>query len=215
MANFKFVIDESGSFANDEKYLILGGVLFKESDQIVLEDYFNPIHQNYCSILNKNELKGSELKKLTLPILSHLGHKKEILPIAFIIDKENSFIFDKYNRLCFKYSKAIEWMIRRISDEKIIDMAKDKINIRIDNINLSETDKENFYSWLPNQLDCIEEIKEGDSRDYIALQLADIVVNSFSKNTGYSKNSIKNKLLNPVILFFLKDTEQIYIINNK
>ena len=211
MAKYKFIIDESGNFNNKEKYIIIGGVLFNINDQEELEKYFFPIHNNYCSILNKNELKGSELGKLSLPIISHIGHKKEIMPVVFIIDKEESFIFNKYDKLCFKYSKAIEWMVKKLDDNDIINLDVDELYIRIDNINLSDSDKINFYNWLPKNLICIKEIKEGDSKDFIALQLADVVVNSFSKNKVYDKGTIKNKLLNPIILFFLEETEKHYI----
>lgn len=214
MTEYKLLIDESGSFGNSEKYIILGGVLFKTSDEKALEEYFKPIHQKYCSILGVDELKGSKLGKLKLPMISHIGNKKEIVPIAFIIDKENSFIFDKYDRLCFKYSKAIEWMIKKLEDERIVNTNSDKIHIKIDNINLSKKDKNNFYNWLPTQLDCVKKLEVANSTDFIGLQLADIVANSFSKNRFCNKTDLKNTLLSPIIIFFLKETEEIYIIKD-
>ena len=120
------------------------------------------------------------------------------------------FIFRKYNKISFKYNKAIQHLIKKMIEDNLISN-KDELYIKIDNINLSEDENKNLEEWLPNNLDIVKEVVQDDSKRIISLQLADIIVNSFSKNAICKKSSPKVKMLNPKIYCFLDKTVKEYI----
>lgn len=88
----------------------------------------------------------------------------------------------------------------------------DELYIKIDNINLNRDETDNLTNWLPKNMSIVKEVKQGDSRDYIALQLADIIVNNFSKKTTCKLNSVRVKMLSPKIYCFLNKTVKEYFI---
>lgn len=212
MKIFELILDESGSFSNkDEKYLIIGGILFEQNKKNEIESYFKPIHKKYCEILEDNELKASKNKKLRLPLFSHIGMYKDIIPIVYVIDKNKAYVFEWYDKNSFKYNKAIEWLIKDMAYKGLINLDDDKIIVKFDNINLSNHEKHNFKNWLPSQLKCVISVEEIDSKNSMGIQMADYIVNSFSKNKFCSVNELGIKLLQPQIIFFLKTTENDYI----
>ena len=213
MAKYKLLIDESGTFYNEERYLIFGGVYFRLDDQQILEDEFVPLHKLICKSLNIKELHGSENKEIFNYICAPLGANNKIFPFVFVIDKERSFIFDKYNKKSFKYNKAIEWLIRRMIINSLFDETNDEIFITIDDINLNHEEKENLYNYLPSTLPCIKNVISEDSRKIICLQFADVIANHFSKKRKCNINDPKIKLLNPKIFCFLEETEKEYFIS--
>lgn len=212
MANYKLLLDESGSFSdNGEKYIIIGGVLFNEENQKELEKTFFPLHKLLCETFGCEELHGSENKKYFNYLCAVIGANEYLKPVIFVIDKQKSFIFNKYDKISFKYNKAIEWLIKKLLGCSLITI-NDRLYIKIDNINLNEKEKENLKNYLPHQFDFVYEITEADSKDVICLQLADIIVNQFSKNQKCKRSSEKLKLLNPEIFCFLEDTYEEYIM---
>lgn len=212
MANYKLLLDESGSFSNKkEKYIIIGGVLFNEEYQTELEKIFVPIHKLMCDVFKREELHGTENKKYFNYLCAVIGSNEYIEPVIFVIDKQKAFIFDKYDKISFKYNKAIEWFVLNLLANSLITFS-DNLYIKIDNINLNEKEKENLNNYLPNKFNFVCDITEADSKDVICLQLADIIVNHFSKNRKCKLSSEEIKLLKPSIFYFLPETYNDYII---
>lgn len=55
MSKYKLLLDESGSFDNkDEKYVIIGGVLFKEEYQLILLKVRKNLKNRFEIIFNFN-----------------------------------------------------------------------------------------------------------------------------------------------------------------
>ncbi len=213
MAQYKLFLDESGTFSkNGEKYLIIGGLYFDINNQKILEKEFLPIHTSLCNTFNCEELHGSEKKKIYNYLCTSIGANKDIMPVVFVIDKNESYIFDTYDLISYKYNKAIEWLIKQMIDEKLLNQEEDKIDIIIDNYNPSKVETNNSLNHLPSILSCVNSVKLVDSKDDIFLQFSDIIVNHFSKNKVCNKKSPDIQLLNPSIICFLKITEGEYII---
>lgn len=211
MSKYKLILDESGTFDNkNEKYIIIGGVLFEEIYQCELEKVFIPLHSHLCSVLGCDELHAAQKKELFNYVAPVIGSSQYIQPVVFVIDKEKCFIFRKYNKISFKYNKAIQHLIKKMIEDNLISN-KDELYIKIDNINLSEEENKNLEEWLPKNLDIVKEVVQDDSKRIISLQLADIIVNSFSKNAICKKSSTKVKMLNPQIYCFLDKTVKEYI----
>ena len=212
MAKYKLLLDESGSFYDKNKYIILGGVFFNLDNQEELEKEFVPLHELLCKVLEMKELHGAENKKIFDYICALLGSNNKIFPFVFVIDKEKSFIFDKYDKISFKYNKAIEWLIRRMVINGLFNEKTDEIFITIDDINLNSKEKANLYNHLPEKLPFIKEVKSEDSKKIICLQFADVIANHFSRNKKCNINDHNIKLLNPKIFCFLEETEKEYFI---
>lgn len=88
MSKYKLLLDESGSFDNkDEKYVIIGGVLFKEEYQPELEKIFVPLHTHLRNVLKCEELHATRNKELFDYLAPILGACEYITPIVFVIDK--------------------------------------------------------------------------------------------------------------------------------
>ncbi|MBE6152394.1 MAG: DUF3800 domain-containing protein [Firmicutes bacterium] len=211
MAVYKLLLDESGNFDNrNERYIIIGGVLFDEKNQEKLEKIFIPLHKHVCNVFGCKELHGSKNKELYKYVASIVGAIDEISPVIFVVDKKKSFIFDKYDKKSFKYNKAIEHLINKMLNDGLIKQ-KDKLYIKIDKINLNKLEQHNLHTYLPNQFDFVKEVVEEDSRNSICLQIADLIVNRFSKKTRCKLSSIEVKMLNPKIYCFLSETIDDYL----
>ncbi len=211
MAKYKLLLDESGSFDNaDERYLILGGVFFNEDDQQELEKIFMPLQRHICEVLKRTEMHGNDDKNLFKYIAPVIGSNHLICPIVFVIDKKESFIFSMYNKKSFKYNKAIEHLIQKMLDNNLISK-KDELHIIIDNINLNKDEKKNLASYLPRIYKFVTKVEESDSKVKVSLQLADVIVNRFSKKTKCKLSSTDMLLLNPTIYCFLSSTEHDYL----
>lgn len=203
MSKYKLLLDESGSFDNkDEKYVIIGGVLFKEEYQPELEKIFVPLHTHLRNVLKCEELHATRNKELFDYLAPILGACEYITPIVFVIDKKSSFIFDNYDHKSFKYNKAIQHLIKKMIKDGLVNN-DDELYIKIDNINLNRDETDNLTNWLPKNMSIVKEVKQGDSRDYIALQLADIIVNNFSKKNNLQTKFSKSKnVISKDLLFF-------------
>lgn len=211
MAVYKLLLDESGNFDNhDERYIIIGGVLFNEINQESLEKVFVPLHRHICSVFGYEELHGCKNKELYKYVASVVGSIDEIYPVIFVIDKKKSFIFDKYDKKSFKYNKAIEHLINKIINDGLINNT-DELYIKIDNINLNKAEQHNLHTYLPNLFSFVKEVIEEDSKKNICLQISDLIVNRFSKKTKCKPSSIEMKMLNPKIYCFLRETIDDYL----
>lgn len=211
MSKFMLMLDESGNFdSKDEKYIIIGGVLFEKKYQEKLEKIFVPLHRHLCKVLNCNELHATDNKKLFYYLSPIIGSNDYITSIVLIIDKKECFIFKKYNKKSFKYNKAIQHLIVKMIDDDLI-TKHDDLYIKIDNINLPNDEIENLEMWLPNNLNIVKKVEQADSKNIICLQLADIIVNKFSKKSICRRNSLEIKMLNPKIYCFLNSTINDYI----
>ena len=211
MARYKLLLDESGSFESlQEQYIIIGGVFFNEKDEKELEKIFVPLHQHLCNTLNIEELHGSKDKKLYNYIAPLIGSMDTIHPVVFVIDKKKSFIFSTYDKKSFKYNKAIEHLIRKLLYDDLITY-NDELSIKIDNINIKTDELDNLKYYLPATYSFVKSVSQEDSKNSICIQLADIIVNSFSKKTICKSTSTQIKLLNPKIYCFLPETVDDYI----
>ena len=211
MAVYKLLLDESGSFnGNDERYIIIGGIFFEEKFQDDFEKIFLPLHRHLCDVFNVDELHASENKEYYKYVAPIIGSIDNILPVIFVIDKQKSFIFRKYNEISFKYNKAIEHLIKRMLANNML-KETDELYIKIDNINLSDYSKKNLDYYLPNKYSFVKNIKQVDSKENICVQFADLIVNRFSKKTKCKKTCNDIKLLNPKIYCFLDETTNDYI----
>lgn len=108
MAVYKLLLDESGNFDNrNERYIIIGGVLFNKKHQEELEKVFVPLHKHVCDAYGYKELHGSENKELYKHIAPVVGCIDEIYPVVFVVDKKKSFIFDKYDKKALNIIKQL------------------------------------------------------------------------------------------------------------
>ena len=97
-------------------------------------------------------------------------------------------------------------------EDKLIDN-DDELIVKIDNISQNTYDIENLSTYLPKQFEFVKEVSQVDSKNSVCIQLADILVNKFSKKASSCEpNSIEMKLLNPKIYCFLKDTAKEYFV---
>lgn len=137
MSEYKLLLDESGSFSNkNEKYIIIGGLLFNTKYEKQLEERFRPIHLNLCETFSVKELHGVENKKYFNYLCVAIGSESQFLPVVMVIDKHKTYIFDTYEKISYKYNKAIEHLINHLLEDKYIKKT-DELYIRLDNINLS------------------------------------------------------------------------------
>lgn len=211
VARYKLLLDESGNFDSlIERYIIIGGLFFCEDDQEQLEKIFIPLHQHLCEVLKKPELHGSENKELYNYVAPIIGSLETIHSVVFVIDKHKTFIFRKYDKKSFKYNKAIEHLIQKMIDDKLITY-NDELIIKIDNINLNENELNNLNDYLPSKYSFVKKVTQEDSKDNICIQLSDLIVNRFSKKNFCKPSSTAIKLLNPKIYCFLSETFDDYI----
>ena len=64
MTKYKLLLDESGCFDNiDERYIIIGGLLFNEDNQDKLEEILTPIYKHLLYVYDCDELHGCENKE--------------------------------------------------------------------------------------------------------------------------------------------------------
>lgn len=214
MNEYYLLLDERGSFNNDEKYIVIGGVLFNKKDYSYLEKIFMPFHNNLCEVLKSDELHSCKIRKLKDYVLPLIGSIEEIKPVVLVIDKQETFIFDKYDKISFKYNKAIEHLVNKLVENDIIEPDA-KIMIKLDNINTSKIEQDNMKNYLKRNHKNVKSVEECDSKSLVCIQLADIIVNSFSTKQAISKNNIYIRLMKPSILYFLKNTEVNYIREEK
>lgn len=211
MAKYKLLLDESGSFDSlIERYIIIGGLFFCESDEKDLEQIFIPLHQHLCDVFNIDELHGSDNKELYNYVAPIIGSLDKIHPVIFVIDKYKTFIFRKYDKKSFKYNKAIEHLIQKMLEDGLL-TEKDELSIKIDNINLKESEISNLNDYLPLKFDMVKKVSQVDSKNNICIQMADLIVNRFSKKSICRPNNMPIKLLNPKIYCFLSETIDDYI----
>lgn len=133
-------------------------------------------------------------------------------PVIFVIDKYKTFIFRKYDKKSFKYNKAIEHLIQKMLDDELI-TNNDELYIKIDNINLKETEINNLNNYLLSMFNIVKSVNQEDSKSNIRIQMADLIVNRFSKKSFCKQNTIPIKLLNSKIYCFLSKTIDDYIKN--
>lgn len=211
MNKYRLVIDESESFSNEnEKYIIIGGLLCNEQKEKQLEDKFRPIHNNICKAFSVKELHGVENKKYFRYLCAAIGSEENLLPVVMVVDKQNSYIFDRYDKKSFKYNKAIEYLIYHLLEDNYIEN-NDELSIIIDNINLSSKETKNLSEYLPKTIKCVKKVEQRDSRECICLQLADVIVNRFSKKKNISRQDKEMVLLHPQIYTFLEETINEYV----
>lgn len=213
MAKYKLLLDESGNFDSlNERYIIIGGLFFCENDEKQLEKIFVPLHYHLCKVFGVEELHGSKNKELYNYVAPIIGSIDKIHPLIFVIDKYKTFIFKKYDKKSFKYNKAIEHLLQKMLDDKLIDH-DDELIIKIDNINLNKAEISNLDQYLPSNYPFVKQVIQEDSKNNICIQLADLIVNRFSKKSFCKPNSTPIKLLNPKIYCFLKETMEDYILD--
>lgn len=211
MAKYKLLLDESGSFDSlMERYIIIGGLLFCEENEKDLEQIFIPLHQHLCNVFNIDELHGADNKDLYNYVAPIIGSLDTLHPVIFVIDKYKTFIFRKYDKISFKYNKAIEHLIQKMLDDGLL-TGKDELYIKIDNINLKDAEIHNLNNYLPSTFDIVKSVNQEDSKNNICIQLADLIVNRFSKKSFCKPNTMPIKLLNPKIYCFLSETIDDYI----
>lgn len=131
-------------------------------------------------------------------------------PLIFVVDKYKTYIFKKYDKKSFKYNKAIEHLIQKMIEDNLISYT-DELIIKIDNIDLNESEVKNLDSYLPSKFGFIKKVKQEDSKNNICIQFADLIVNRFSKKNFCKKNTVPISLLNPTIYCFLSETKNDYI----
>ena len=89
----------------------------------------------------------------------------------------------------------------------------DELFIKIDNIDLKKTEIYNLNNYLPSTFDIVKRVSQEDSKNNICIQMADLIVNRFSKKSFCKPNAMPIKLLNPKIYCFLSETIDDYIKN--
>ena len=211
MAKYKLILDESGSFDSlMERYIIIGGLFFCEDSEEDLKQIFIPLHHHLCSVFDVEELHGADNKDLYNYVAPIIGSQDTLHPVIFVIDKCKTFIFRKYDKKSFKYNKAIEHLIQKMLDDNLL-TDEDELYIKIDNINLKETEIDNLSNYLPSMFDIVKNVSQEDSKNNIFIQMADLIVNRFSKKSFCKPNTMPIKLLNPKIYCFLSETIDDYI----
>lgn len=178
------VLDESGVIDSKhqlQRYFVLGGILYDIEDLQKIKETLIPQFDMYKKIINKNELKSNDLssaknnKNLIYgAALSLINSVNEIKPIIYILDKTNAYTIKNYNKKSFKYNKLIQFLIKDLLDDNIIDEEDDLI-IVIDRIDLSSEEKSNILTWLPSNENKIKEVIMTDSKESYFIQAADLI----------------------------------------
>lgn len=215
MSRWMMSLDESGTFDDEKKYFVVAGILYKEDDFESVRDYFVPLVNKICKIIEEEELHsktmGNKKKKFSRFVLfSHIGYFDKVKPIVYIIDKKNAFMINHYNQKSWKYNKVLEFLYLDLIKHNIIGK-DDEIAILIDNIDLSKEEEKNLYTWLPGQYKNVVAVIKGDSKDFKFIQMADMIANSFSKEGKCKINSYDNQILNPFLEVFPKRFRDNYI----
>lgn len=215
MTKWMISLDESGTFDEEKQYFIIAGIIYKYEDFENVRDYFVPLVNKLCEVLEVEELHskvmGAQKRKFCRNVLfSHIGNFDKVNAIVYIIDKRNTKIVNLYKNKSWKYNKVLEFLYLDLINNKTI-CKEDKVAILIDNIELNEEDEKNLYSWLPNQYENVISILKGDSKDFKFIQMADMIANAFSKDGKCNTNSYDIKILNPFIEVFPRFYKDNYI----
>lgn len=215
MTNWMISLDESGMFDEDKQYFIIAGILYRFDDFKSVRDYFVPLVNKLCKVINEDELHartmgGNKRKFCRTVLFSHIGNFERVKPIVYIIDKKNTKIIKHYRKKSWKYNKILEFLYLDLIDNEII-LRGDKLAILIDNLELSQDEEKNLSTWLPSQYKTIMSVEKGDSKDFKFIQMADMIANSFSRDEKCQTNSYDIKILNPFIEVFPKHFRDDYI----
>ena len=224
MCDYELVIDESGSFEHNNRYIVIGGLLIKSDskEKEILLNYTN----NLREILGKIEIHSMELNSnekfiVRGAIFSKLRELKDIKAIVYIFDLDNTYIFKQYDktpcncsRKTFKYNKALELIYRALIRNYIL-KESDNLKIILDKIDLNNEEQSNIKNWLHEFIPNIEEVSLEDSVDNGFIQIADIIVNSYPKTNKYIPKRLEFKLLNPFFEVFPRNYKEDYILKTK
>lgn len=215
MTKWMMSLDESGTFKDKQQYFILAGIIYKEEDFECVRDYFVPLIEKICKMIECDELHaksmGTNKKRFCKDVLfSHIGYFDKVKPIVYIIDKEHTNIIKNYSKKSWKYNKTLEFLYLDLIKHKIIN-ADDEIMILIDNIELKNEEEQNSYSWLPSQYKNVLAVLKGDSKEFKFIQMADMIANSFSRDGKYNINSYEFQMLEPFFEIFPKKFKDKYI----
>ncbi len=183
--NFKvMILDEAGVIdSNDdsERYFVLGGIIYDYHNLEKIKLNLIPILDEYKEILCCEELKSSRLsgrkKDSNLiygAILSHIRECEMITTFIYVLDKKSSYMMSFYDRKSFKYNKVIQWMIKDMIDNEIIN-SEDKFKILLDKITLSANEENNLKNWLKNNVANVISLDMEDSKDFYFIQIADLI----------------------------------------
>lgn len=215
MTKWMMSLDESGTFEENKKYFVIAGILYKYDDFDSVREYFVPLINRMCEIIEEDELHskkmGATKKKICKSVLfSHIGYFDKVKPVVYIIDKQQTKIIHQYKKKSWKYNKILEFLYLDLIKNNIIEK-EDEIAILIDNIELSDEEEKNLYEWLPNQHKNVLAVLRGDSKEFKFIQMADMIANSFSKDGKCQLNSFDFKILDPFIELFPKYYKDDYI----
>lgn len=215
MSRWMMSLDESGTFDEEKQYFVVAGIIYKEEDFESVKDYFVPLVNKLCEIVEEDELHaksmGAKKRRFCKDVLfSHIGYFDKVKPIVYIIDKNNTIMINQYNQKSWKYNKVLEFLYLDLIENNIIDN-NDEIAILIDNIELSESEENNLYSWLPSQHKNVIAVVKGDSKNFKFIQMADMIANSFSKDGKCQIDSYDNQILDPFLEVFPRRFRNEYI----
>jgi hypothetical protein len=207
------VIDSS---AEDERYFILGGILYNSTELDEIKNEICPILEKYKNVLGCEELKSSKLtskkKDSNLiygAILNQLRTSQKIKTIIYILDKKTAYILGYYGKKSYRYNKVIQFLLQDLIKEGFVEV-EDKVRIFLDKITLSIFEERNLKSWLKTHTKQVIELEMGDSRDYNFLQIADILAGIPKLRNVKPCNIIKDtkiKILNPDLLHIFPRSE--------
>lgn len=219
MSSYYLILDESGGFEQNNRYIIIGGLLIKSDtkEKSILADFVNNIKQ----LLKIEELHSYDLNNSDKPVIrgaifSKIKFLREIRAIAYVFDLKNTAIFKQYDktpcnccRKTFKYNKAISLLYRDLIRHNILD-EDDEVNIILDKLDLNNKEQQNIRNWLHESFSNIKGVELQDSRDNIFIQIADLIVNSYPKTSKYIPERIEFKLLDPFFEVFPKAYKEEY-----
>lgn len=193
------VLDESGTIDSShktEKYFVLGGLLYDLDNLDLIKSSLLPAFATYKDILNVNELKSNSLTSgksqhnlIYGAALGVINNVSELIPIIYILDKSGSYVIREYNKKSFKYNKLLEFMIKDLITDKLINNG-DELLLLLDHLDLSSDELINLKTWLPSNLSMVKRIEIGKSHEYIFLQAADLI-SGIPKLKGTTPRQIK------------------------
>jgi len=194
------ILDESGTIDTDhkvERYFVLGGILYNLDNLEYIKSKLLPSFDSYKKILKVSELKSNKMTSrkhhhnlIYGAALGLIDSIEQIKPILYILDKSSSYLIKSYDKKSFKYNKLIEFLIKDLIDEGLINN-EDKILILIDYLDLSEKEHENFKNWLPSNYQIVDRVEMGKSEEFIFIQAADLI-SGIPKLKGVSPRQIKS-----------------------
>jgi len=194
------ILDESGTIDSDykkEKYFVLGGILYNYDDLETIKDKLIPTFERFRKTLGVKELKSTQFassknhKNLIYgALLGLINSVEEIKPIIYVLDKSASYMIQSYNKKSFKYNKLIEFAIKDLLSDGIID-STDNVTIVIDKISLNDKEMSNITRWLPSNLKQIWEVIMASSEEFNFIQAADLIA-GIPKLKGTTARQIKS-----------------------